>query len=85
MTINEFFDKAITKFECNNIDALFCFIQNDKELMKDYLDLVAESRDLGKVNRGIARQVALRYHTKAIQRDYQPNSTLIQSFSLLED
>ena len=53
MTLNEFFDNAITKFESNNIDALFCFIQNDRELMKDYLDLVASTRDLGKVNRGI--------------------------------
>lgn len=85
MTLNEFFDNAITKFESNNIDALFCFIQNDRELMKDYLDLVASTRDLGKVNRGIARLVALRYHTNAIQRDFQPNSNLIQSFSILED
>lgn len=85
-TLNQFCKDAIAKFEENPIDALFCYIQCDKQLMKDYLDVVAESRDLRNVNSGIAKALAVHYGTKSRgDRDYEPNSTLIQSYSLLEE
>lgn len=85
MTKNEFFKKAYDKFKGDQIDALFCYIQNDKELMKDYLDLVAEVGDLGDVNSYIGHQVATKNKTRARQHGNEPNSTLIKSYSILED
>ncbi|MBQ3580603.1 MAG: hypothetical protein II975_06425 [Bacteroidales bacterium] len=85
--LNTFCQDAITKFEEHQIDALFCYIQSDKKLMKDYLDLVAaDGNDLGKVNRSIARAFAVKHGTRSsIERNYEPNSVLIQSYSILED
>ena len=87
MSIDEFGKKAIKQFEDNKIDAVFCYIQNDKELMKEYLHLVAEKGDLGLVNRLIGKIIAQHYNTKAneCQSKKQPNSTLIQSYSKLEE
>lgn len=86
MTIEQFSTMAIEEFENHPIDSLFLYIQNDKELMKEYLDLVAENGDLGKVNRMIARQFAVQHNTHSNgMRNENPNSTLIQSHALLED
>lgn len=85
MTKDEFFTRAITKFENNQIDALFCYIQNDRQLMKNYLDIVAHEGSLRDVNKYIAKQTATRYNTKAKEHGHKPNSTLIQSYSTLED
>jgi hypothetical protein len=84
--LTEFCDYAIKKFEDNPIDALFCYIQSDKELMKKYLDLVADKHDLGLINRTIARTLAVQRGTKSCgNRNEEPNSSLIQSYSLLEE
>lgn len=85
MTKEQFFQKAFEKFSGNQIDAMFLYIQNDKELMKNYLDTVAEAGSLGDVNRYIARRIAQTEGTRARQHGNKPNSTLIQSNSILED
>lgn len=86
MSVEVFCKEAIKQFENNKIDAVFCYIQNDKELMKMYLDLIAEKSDIGLVNRLIGRYIAKHYNTKANTNSSQtyPNSTLIQSYSKLE-
>ena len=84
--MKQFCDEVIKKFEENPIDALFCYLQCDKELMKKYLDLVAEKKDLGLINRTLARTFATSRDTKSCgTRNAEPNSSLIQSYSLLED
>lgn len=83
--LNEFCKEAISKFESNPIDALFCYIQSDKELMKDYLDLVVHTGGLRQVNSAIAKSLAVHYETHSNgHRENEPNSTLIQSYSLLD-
>lgn len=84
MSKDAFFNNAIKQFEDNPIDALFCYIQSDKELMKYYLDLVAETGSLQEVNKYIGRAVATHYKTRSCgERSAEPSSTLIQSYSIL--
>ena len=65
-------------------DNIFCFVQNDKELMKAYLDLVAENGNLQYVNSHIAQEIAKRYGLESTQNQVEsPNSNLIQSYSEL--
>lgn len=67
-----------------NIQILFCFIQNDKELMKAYLDLIAGNGNLQYVNSHIAQEIAKRYGLKKNgTSDREPKSNLIQTFSEL--
>ena len=86
MSIDEFCKEAVEQFENNKIDAVFCYIQNDKELMKMYLDIVAEKANLNMVNNQIGKFIARHYDTKAMNgvRKMQPNSVLIQTYSKLE-
>ena len=84
--LTDFCDDAIKKFEENPIDALFCYIQCNKELMKVYLNLVADKQDLGLVNRTIAKKLAEQRGTKSCGiRNEEPISSLIQSYSILEE
>ena len=65
-------------------DTYFLLIESNRELMKQYLDLV--SRDTLRVtNAGIARRIAERFNTRSSgTRAKKPVSKLIQSFSELE-
>ena len=82
--MNEFLNRLFEKFESQITDNIFCFIQNDKELMKTYLDLVAENGNLQYVNSHIAQEIAKRYDLERIgASDEVPKSNLIQTFSNL--
>ena len=89
MNLNDFCQKAISQFEENPTDALFCYIQCNKELMKDYLDLVNDKDNhlpLKNINSGIAQALARHYNTQADKeksRNKMPSSTLIQGYSIL--
>ena len=89
MSLNVFCQKAIEKFYENPTDALFCYIQCDKELMKDYLDLLSESTiSLKVINSQIAQALAKECNTKADEnkkRNTEPSSTLIQGYSFFEE
>lgn len=79
--MNEFLNLLFERFEKQITDNIFCFIQNDKELMKAYLDLVSERSDLQYVNSHIAQEIAKRYGLESSpNRNEKPNSNLIQSY-----
>ena len=82
--MNEFLNRTFEKFESQITDNIFCFIQNDKELMKAYLDIVAENQNLQYINSHIAQEVAKRYGLENIgPADEEPKSNLIQTYSEL--
>lgn len=79
MKTNEFAEKAIEKFTVDITDRLFLFIQNDKELMQDYLNLLGnEERRV--VNSGIAKAVKAKFSLQNIGESQTPKSTLIKTF-----
>lgn len=82
--MNAFLNRLFEKFESQITDNIFCFIQNDKELMKAYLDLIAGNGSLQYVNSHIAQEIAKRYGLKKNgTSDREPKSNLIQTFSEL--
>ena len=82
--MKDFCDKLFTTFEKQITDNIFFFIQNDKELMKNYLDLVAKQGNLGVVNRYIGKRIAERYNLQSKDLKGVPTSNLIQTYSELE-
>ena len=80
----EFCDKLFSVFEAQIIDNIFCFIQNDKYLMKAYLDLVAKEGNLGTVNRFIGKAITKRYNLQSKELRGTPTNNLIQTYSELE-
>ena len=71
--------KAIGVFNKRITDEIFLLIQNDKNLMFDYLRAI-EKYGLDKVNQIIGKEVEKSYNlTKIKERENNPSSTLIKS------
>jgi hypothetical protein len=79
MEVKEFADKVISIKNKKLTDEVFLLVQNDHELMKEYLELV-HLHGVQAVNSQIGKQVAQRYGlTKDEGRNHEPESTLILS------
>lgn len=79
MKTNQFTEKAIEKFTVDITDRLFLFIQNDKELMQDYLNLL-KGKERDAINSSIAKAVKATFNLENIGESKTPTSTLIKSF-----
>lgn len=79
MEINEFTKKAIDKFTVDMTDNLFLLIQNDKELMQDYLNLL-ENNKRQIINSSIAKKIKETFDLENIGESQTPKSTLIKTF-----
>ena len=78
---------VIDEFKNNTTDAVFCYVQNDRELMRRYLTLVRK-HDKGKqtVNSQLAQAITREFELKSTKhKNKTPNSVLIESFSELEE
>ena len=79
-----FTDKVLGAFSKKLTDEVFLSIQNDKELMYDYLKLI-EVHGLTVVNQQIGRSIKNRYSlANEDVREENPSSTLIQSHTRFE-
>lgn len=85
MELQDFINDVLSKYDEQITDSIFCFIQNDRALMKDYLDIVASKGSLQEVNRQIGREIVRRYGLKGYSIDKEPESVLISSYSLLTE
>jgi hypothetical protein len=83
MKIEDFTDKAIKQFTIDITDRLFLSIQNDKELMQDYLNLLAENKR-HIVNSEIAKALKNKFNLQNIGESKTPESTLIKTFEQFE-
>jgi len=77
--------EAIAKLNKRITNEVFLIIQNDRDLMHDYLLAVAETKDLRSVNSTIGKAVKLAYGLdNSGERDDNPSCTLIQSHEMFE-
>lgn len=84
--LKQFCEEVLNEFNNNITDAVFCYLQNDKELMCKYLALV-RNLEKGKqtVNSQLAQAITHEFGLKSTKRiNEMPNSVLIESFSELE-
>ncbi len=71
--------KVLEKFNTCITDEIFCFIENDRELLHDYLKLI-ESNKLNVLNSNIAKTIKAKYGLQnQSQENPKPKSKLIQS------
>tara|TARA_A100001391_G_scaffold203337_2_gene195411 strand:+ start:40 stop:297 length:258 start_codon:yes stop_codon:yes gene_type:complete len=79
MDITQFTKKTIDKFTVEITDNLFLLIQNDQELMQDYLNLLANN-DRQIINSSVAKAIKKTFNLENIGESQTPKSTLIKSF-----
>jgi len=84
MNIKEFGQIVISKMNRRITNEVFMLIQNDRQLMEEYLDLVHE-HDAHSVNSGIGKEIKRAYSLKNLDdREDNPSCTLIQSHQQFE-
>lgn len=77
--LKDFTEKVLDEFATHITDKVFLLIQNNRELLQEYLHLV-EDKKLNTVNAYIGKEVKKRFGLSNIQeRENLPESTLIQS------
>lgn len=82
MEINDFINKVINEKNKIITDEVFLLIQNNHELMQDYLRLV-EEKGLDEVNRQIGKGIKACYNlANDVEREADPKSTLISSYQM---
>lgn len=84
MTINEIINAAVSKMNKKITNEIFLIIQNDRNLMQEYLRAV-ETEGLDKVNQTIGKGIKKFYQLQNIDdREENPSCTLIQSHQKFE-
>lgn len=80
MTTEEFAQKVTDRFNEELTDLVFLYIENDAELMHDYLRLVSD-KDLDTVNKALGRKIKEKFGVENLDRNNNPKSKLIQSYT----
>ena len=82
--LSNFNKKVLDKYSKTITNSVFLMIQNDRELMKEYLDLVQE-KSLIVVNQNLGKAIKKRFYLENYhEREEEPTSTLIQSHQKFE-
>ncbi len=79
----DFKRKVVERFSQRITDYVFLMIQNDRELMGEYLHVIAQNKSLANVNSQIAKEIKKSFNLEnfdSTKTDYQPSSFLIQDF-----
>lgn len=83
--MRKFKKKVIDSFCETLTDKVFLMIQNDRELMHEYLKIIANSNSVASVNSEIAKEIKKRFKLKNVnQRNFTPESFLIQTHEIFE-
>jgi len=82
MQLHDLSESVLSKFAQSITDAVFQFIQNDKELMSEYLRSV-EKNGLDATNRHLGKAIKTRFYLENdTQRMDATQSTLIKSHQI---
>lgn len=78
--LKEFKTKVVDLF-CETItDRIFLMIQNDRELMQEYLSIIEKGNSRANINSQIAKEIKKRFNLKnQNEKNIDPKSSLIAS------
>ncbi|MFH1395637.1 MAG: hypothetical protein ABIH09_05725 [Candidatus Omnitrophota bacterium] len=82
--MKQFMDKVLNQFAENITDRIFLSIQNDNDLMAEYLDLLDKHKDnidLKTLNSNIGKYIKEIFNLENIDECDKPKSTLIRTFT----
>jgi|WetSurMetagenome_2_1015567.scaffolds.fasta_scaffold262016_2 hypothetical protein len=79
--LQSFEDKALKQFTKEITDLFFCYIQDDPNLMHDYLRLIGRTGDLDTTNQKLGKAVKSWFKLKDGKENKEPMSSLIESYT----
>jgi hypothetical protein len=80
MTTKEFAQKVVEKFSLELTDQLFLYIENDKELMQDYLRVITEN-GIHKTNKDLGAEFKELFFVDNLEETDQVKSKLIKTYT----
>ena len=83
MTTSEFNDKVLDRFTANITDRVFLMIQDDRELIEDYLNLL-KGNERNVINSEVAKAIKSKFHLENSSECDSPESLLIKSYTRFE-
>ena len=81
MTLAEFQEEALSRFTKEITDIFFSFIENDRELLQDYLRVIGREDNLDNVNRRLGAAVKAWFSLENGAENSAPRSKLIRSYT----
>ncbi len=78
---NEFANKVINQFSNEITDLVFLYIENDEELMLEYLRVVSD-HTLDKTNQTLGSAIRQRFNLDNDGKESNPKSKLIKSYTV---
>jgi len=81
MTLAEFQNKALTQFTKEITDIFFSYIENDKELLQDYLRVIGREDSLDNTNKKLGAAVKEWFNLDNGIENKEPVSYLIKSYT----
>ncbi|MCH8010557.1 MAG: hypothetical protein IIA61_01195 [Candidatus Marinimicrobia bacterium] len=81
MTLSEFQQHALTEFTREITDLFFCYIEDDKDLMQEYLRVIGRDSNLDTTNRNLGLAVKTWFNLEDGIVNKEPMSKLIRSYT----
>lgn len=82
--LNNYINQLLIGFDEQITDSLFRYIQEDRQRMNEYLDMVAKIGNLQEVNKQIGRTITRHYNLKGFDTESNPKNTLTLTYSKLK-
>ena len=81
MTLQQFQQRALTQFTKEITDIFFSYIENDKDLLQDYLRVIGRDSNLDETNMTLGAAVKEWFDLKNGDVNRDPKSRLIRSYT----
>ena len=82
--LNNYINRLLVGFDEQITDSLFLYIQENRQRMSEYLDMVAKIGNLQEVNKQIGRAITRHYNLKGFDIESNPKNTLTLTYSKLK-
>lgn len=82
--LNNYINQLLIGFDEQITDSLFRYIQEDRQRMNEYLDMVAKIGNLQEVNKQIGRTITRHYNLNGFDTESNPKNTLTLTYSKLK-
>ena len=81
MSLADFEEKALTKFTREITDIFFCYIENDRDLLQEYLRVTGREDGLDITNMALGKRVREWFGLENGDECTNPKSKLIKSYT----
>ncbi len=81
MTLEEFRSKALERFTRDIADEFFCYIERDRELMREYLSVMGREMPADETNEYLEHGLKIHFGLNGQGENHSPKTRLVPAFT----